>query len=88
MNIKARFKNPYFWIGVFGTIGMALGITLENFTEWSALGSAILESLKNPALVIPMLMSLVGIFVDPSTGGFRDNPEIYYVGDEEGGEDA
>jgi phi LC3 family holin len=73
MNMKARIKNIYFWTGILGAIGLALGISIENFTSWSGLGWAILESLKNPALVIPMIMTLIGILVDPSTGGWRDS---------------
>jgi phi LC3 family holin len=82
--MKKRIRNPYFWIGILGTIGMALGITLENFTTWATLGSAIWESFKNPALVIPMLMTLVGVYVDPSTGGFKDaEPTIVFTKEEE-----
>jgi len=71
--MEKRIRNPFFWIGLLGTIGMALGITIENFTTWGMLGNAIIESLKNPALVIPMVMAVVGVFVDPSTGGWRDH---------------
>ena len=84
MNIKARFKNIWFWIGILGTIGTAFGITLSNFTTWSGLGIAIVESFKNPALVIPMIMSVIGIFVDPSTSGLKDGgAEIVYTKEEE-----
>jgi len=76
MNLNARFKNVNFWIGIVGTIGTALGITLSNFTTWPELGNAVMESLKNPALVIPMAMTVWGILVDSSTKGWKDyNPE-------------
>lgn len=84
MDIKARFKNIFFWFGILGTIGTAFGITLSNFTTWDALGFAIVESFKNPALVIPMIMTLAGIFVDSSTGGWRDSkPEVIFTKEEE-----
>ncbi len=71
MNIK-RFKNVGFWIGIIGVILTAAGIDPSSITSWSVLFNNILEVVKNPYMLITVVMAVVGVFTDPTTPGITD----------------
>ena len=87
MTIKARFKNPYFWISVVALFLTALGVDPSALTSWDSIGQLFMDLAKNPFLIGTALVALVGVFFDPSTGGLRDNVDIVVVGDEGDGMD-
>lgn len=72
MNIKERFKNPYFIIGLLGVIFAAAGISFDSLTNWSIFWQNILNILNNPFLLASVITAVIGVFVDPSTEGFKD----------------
>ena len=72
MNIKERFKNPFFILGLFGIIFSAAGVNVETLTNWSLLWESILGILGNPFLLASVIAAVLGVFVDPSTKGLRD----------------
>ena len=72
MNIKDRFKNPYFILGLFGIVFSAAGINVETLTNWGLLWKGILSILSNPFLLASVVAAIIGVFVDPSTQGLRD----------------
>lgn len=72
MNIKERFKNPFFILGLFGIIFSAAGVNVETLTNWSLLWESILGILGNPFLLASVIAAVLGVFVDPSTRGLRD----------------
>ena len=72
MNIKERFKNPYFILGLFGIIFSAAGISVESLTNWKLLWEGILSILGNPFLLASVIAAVIGVFVDPSTKGLKD----------------
>ena len=72
MNIKDRFKNPFFILGLFGIIFSAAGVNVETLTNWSLLWESILGILGNPFLLASVIAAVLGVFVDPSTKGLRD----------------
>ena len=72
MNLKSRFENPYFIIGLIGVIFSAAGIDFESLTNWSILWHNILNILGNPFLLASVIVAIIGVFVDPSTKGFKD----------------
>ena len=72
MNIQERFKNPYFVIGLIGVVFSAAGIDFESLTDWSILWRNILDILGNPFLLASVVVAIIGVFVDPSTKGFKD----------------
>lgn len=72
MNIQERFKNPYFVIGLIGVVFSAAGIDFESLTNWSILWHNILNILGNPFLLASVIVAMIGVFVDPSTEGFKD----------------
>ena len=60
INIPVRFKNPWFWVGLCGTILAAMGVSPEMFTSWDAVWEAV-------------VLAVLGVFVDPTTSGISDS---------------
>lgn len=73
INIPVRMKNPWFWVGIVGIIFTAMGVSPEMFTSWGILWEHILELVKNPFLLGSTALSLLGVFVDPTTSGVMDS---------------
>ena len=72
MTMMERFKNPYFVFGLIGVIFSAARVDLESLTNWSILWQNVLSILGNPFLLMSVCLAVLGVFVDPSTEGFRD----------------
>ncbi|NCC15353.1 MAG: phage holin [Clostridia bacterium] len=75
INWKVRFKNPYFWIGLFGVIMATLGIRLEDFTSWSMVLEEIKRVAGNPFLFISVVLAVIGVVADPTTKGICDSSQ-------------
>lgn len=75
INLKVRIKNPYFWIGLLGTILAAMGISPETLTSWSAVGGALMDFISNPFMIGSVIMAVMGVFVDPTTCGISDSSQ-------------
>lgn len=73
INIPVRFKNPWFWIGLFGVILSAMGVSPDMFTSWSAVWDAIVNLVSNPFMLGSVVMAVMGVFVDPTTAGIADS---------------
>lgn len=71
--MKKRFKNPYFWLGLGGVIFSSAGVDFNTLTSWNLLGEALLSILDNPVAVMAVAAAIIGVFVDPSTKGLKDN---------------
>ncbi|MGY5268771.1 phage holin [Paraclostridium bifermentans] len=71
--MKSRIKNPYFWLGLGGIIFSSAGVDFKTLTSWSLLGDALLSILANPVAVVAVAAAIIGVFVDPSTKGLKDN---------------
>ncbi|MGL5559190.1 MAG: phage holin [Paraclostridium dentum] len=71
--MKKRFKNPYFWLGLGGVIFSSAGVDFNTLTSWSLLGDALLSILANPVAIVAVAAAVIGVFVDPSTKGLKDN---------------
>lgn len=71
--MKKRFKNPYFWLGLGGVIFSSAGVDFNTLTSWSLLGDALLSVVANPVVVVAVAAAIIGVFVDPSTKGLKDN---------------
>ncbi|AUN12773.1 MAG: phage holin [Paraclostridium sordellii] len=71
--MKSRLKNPYFWLGLGGVIFSSAGIDFKTLTSWNLLGEALLSILANPVAVVAVIAALVGVCVDPSSKGLKDN---------------
>lgn len=71
--MKNRLKNPYFWLGLGGVIFSSAGVDFNTLTSWNLLGEALLSILANPVAVVAVAAAIIGVFVDPSTKGLKDN---------------
>ena len=68
-----RFKNPYFWFGLAGVICAAANISFESLTSWEILYENLMNILANPFLLGSVIVAVVGVFVNPTTKGLKDN---------------
>lgn len=71
--MKNRIKNPYFWLGLGGIIFSSAGVDFKTLTSWNLLGDALLSILANPVAVVAVAAAIIGVFVDPSSKGLKDN---------------
>ncbi len=72
MEMKNRFKNPWFWIGIGAIALTAIGVDPTTFTSWDAVSDSIMAVLSNPFQLGTMVLAILAVFVDPSTAGFTD----------------
>lgn len=73
INIPVRFKNPWFWVGLCGTILAAMGVSPEMFTSWGAVWEAVVNMVSNPYMLVSVVLAVLGVFVDPTTSGISDS---------------
>ena len=73
INIPVRFKNPWFWVGLCGTILAAMGVSPEMFTSWDAVWEAVVNMVSNPYMLVSVALAVLGVFVDPTTSGISDS---------------
>ena len=73
INIPVRFKNPWFWVGLCGTILAAMGVSPEMFTSWGAVWGAVVNMVGNPYMLVSVALAVLGVFVDPTTSGISDS---------------
>jgi phi LC3 family holin len=73
INIPVRFKNPWFWVGLCGTIMTAMGVSPEMFTSWGAVWEAVVNLINNPFMLVSVVLAVLGVFVDPTTAGISDS---------------
>lgn len=73
INFPVRFKNPWFWVGLCGTILAAMGVSPEMFTSWGAVWEAVCSLFSNPFQIGCVVLAVLGVFVDPTTFGISDS---------------
>ena len=77
INWKVRLKNPVFWVQIVVAIVLPilayLGLSWEDMTSWSALGGIFLEAVKNPVILVSVLVSVWNAINDPTTKGLSDS---------------
>ena len=73
INFPVRIKNPWFWVGLIGTILTAMGVSPEMFTTWGAVWEAVVNLFSNPFMLVSVALSVLGVFVDPTTHGVCDS---------------
>ena len=73
INIPVRFKNPWFWVGLCGTVLTAMGVSPEMFTSWGAVWEAVVNLFNNPFMLVSVVLAVMGVFVDPTTSGISDS---------------
>jgi phi LC3 family holin len=79
INWKVRIKNPLFWVqvglSILAPVMAYLGITIEDLTSWSILWSTLLEAIKNPYVLVLVLVSVWNAINDPTTVGMSDSAQ-------------
>ena len=75
INIPVRLKNPWFWVGLIGIILTAMGVSPEMLTSWGILWENIKALLTNPFMLGSVALSILGVFVDPTTNGVGDSKQ-------------
>lgn len=77
INWKIRVKNFSFWVSValavFTPILAYMGLTAQDLTTWSALGNMLLSAIKNPYIILMVVVSVYNAIVDPTSTGITDS---------------
>ena len=72
LDLAARMKNPWFWIGLVSIALTALGVDLRSLVSWPALASCALDVLRNPVQLATAALAVLAVFADPTTPGLCD----------------
>lgn len=75
LNYTVRMKNPWFWVGVVAVALTAIGVEPETFTSWQAVLEGLLSVLSNPVQLVTAFLSILSVFVDPTTSGISDSEQ-------------
>lgn len=77
INLKVRFKNPVFIVNIVLAIILPilayLGLNWQDMTTWAALGNVFVEAVKNPVIVVSVIVSIWNAINDPTTAGLSDS---------------
>lgn len=77
INWKVRLKNPVFWAQLATAIVLPilayLGLQWSDMTSWAALGEILVQAVKNPVILVSVMVSVWGIVNDPTTAGLSDS---------------
>lgn len=79
LNWKVRLKNPVFWANIVLAIIIPilthLGMNWEQVTTWAMLGSLLASAVKNPVIVVAVIVSVWNAINDPTTAGLSDSKQ-------------
>lgn len=79
INWKIRFKNPLFYVSVVLSITTPIltyfGLSWEQMTTWNALGTLFIDAIKNPVVVVAVIVSLYNTVIDFTTSGISDSKQ-------------
>ena len=79
INWQVRFKNPVFWVQIAVAVVLPiltyLGLSWEDMTTWAALGGVLFEAIKNPVIVVAVIVSVWNAVNDPTTAGLGDSSQ-------------
>lgn len=77
INWKVRFKNPLFWAqlatAIIAPILAYFGLNWADMTTWGKMWEMFVEAVKNPVIVVSVIVSVWGIINDPTTKGLSDS---------------
>jgi phi LC3 family holin len=79
INWKVRFKNPTFWVQIAVAVVVPIlayfGMSWDDMTTWSALGNIFIEAVKNPVVIVSVIVSVWNAVNDPTTTGLSDSTQ-------------
>ena len=77
INWKVRLCNPVFWVQIVVAIILPIlayfGLSWEDMTTWGAIGRVLLDAVKNPVVIVSVVVSLWNLVTDPTTKGLSDS---------------
>lgn len=73
LNYEVRIKNPWFWVGLISVALTAIGVDPQTFTNWRSVLDGLLAVLSNPVQLGTFLLSILSVFIDPTTNGLSDS---------------
>lgn len=77
INWLIRFKNPTFIVSVLMAIFMPIlayfGMNWSEMTTWGAIWDLLVEAVKNPVVVVAVIVSVYNAIIDPTTKGISDS---------------
>ena len=77
INWTVRFRNPIFWVqvavAVVAPILAYLGFNWTDMTTWNELANIFVEAVKNPVILVSVIVSVWGAVNDPTTSGLGDS---------------
>lgn len=73
LNYEVRIKNPWFWVGLISVALTAIGVDPQTFTSWQSVLNGILSVLSNPVQLGTFILSILSVFIDPTTNGLSDS---------------
>ena len=79
INWKVRIKNPIFWGNIAAAILLPiltyLGLNWMDMTTWATLFNTLLEAVKNPVILVSVIVSVWNALNDPTTKGVSDSTQ-------------
>lgn len=79
INWKVRFANPEFWkqivLAVFVPLLAYYGMMWDDMTTWTAIGDLFVQAIKNPVVVMSVVVSVYNAVIDPTTKGIGDSEQ-------------
>ncbi len=77
MNLKVRFKNPVFIVqiilAIFTPLLAYMGLTAQDLVSWPILGEVLLNAIRNPYVLVLIIISVWNALNDPTTSGVKDS---------------
>lgn len=77
INWKVRFKNPVFIVQVLAALFLPIlayfGFKWEDMTSWGAILDVLMNAVKNPVVVVAVIVSVWNAVNDPTTKGLSDS---------------
>lgn len=77
INWKVRIHNPVFWVNIAVAVVLPIlayfGLNWEEMTTWAAFGAIFVQGVKNPVVVVSVLVSVWNALNDPTTQGLSDS---------------
>lgn len=77
INLRARLRNPVFWVQLALAaalpVGAYFGITAQEVTSWPALWGILCDAARNPYVLALVAASVWNALNDPTTKGLSDS---------------
>lgn len=79
INWRVRFKNPVFIVqivlAIFTPMLAYFGLAWEEMTTWTSIGVMFWDAIKNPVVVVSVILSVWNAVNDPTTAGVGDSEQ-------------